>query len=129
MTTQRYTLSKTERLSWKRHIDNLFANGQSFVAFPLRVIFLPLNEPLPDAQAQLLISVPKKKFKRAVKRNRIKRQIRESYRLQKPELLASLTEKNKGMLIAFLYIDSEIHTFRQIEKSMSKAIRILQEKI
>jgi len=128
MTTKRYTLSKEERLSWKRYIDLLFAKGQSFIAFPLRVIFLPLEETLP-ARSNILISVSKKKFKRAVKRNRIKRQVRESYRVRKPELITSLELKNKSLLVAFLYVDKEIHTFREMEKAMSKAIRILQEKI
>lgn len=124
----RYTFPKEERLSWKRYIDLLFQQGQSFVAFPLRVIFLPLDEPLP-ARSSILISVSKKKFKRAVKRNRIKRQVRESYRLRKPELITSMVEKNKYLLVAFLYIDKELPTFQQMEKAMSKAIRILQEKI
>lgn len=127
-TKQGYTLSKEERLSWKRYIDQLFAEGQSFVAFPLRVIFLPLDQPLP-ARSAILISVAKKKFKRAVKRNRVKRQIRESYRLGKPELITSLEAKDKHLLVAFLYLDNEFHTFQQMEKAMSKAIRILREKI
>ena len=69
MTTKRYTLSKEERLSWKRYIDLLFEKGQSFVAFPLRVVYLPMEEEMP-ARASFLVSVPKKRFKRAVKRNR-----------------------------------------------------------
>lgn len=128
MTTERYTFSKEERLSWKRYIDLLFAKGQSFVAFPLRVIFLPVEDELP-APSSILISVPKKKFKRAIKRNRIKRQIRESYRVRKPDLIETLTEKKQNLLIAFLYIDNELHTFQEMEKAMSKAIRILREKI
>ena len=47
MTTKRYTLSKEERLSWKRYIDLLFEKGQSFVAFPLRVVYLPMEEEMP----------------------------------------------------------------------------------
>ena len=89
MTIRRYTLSKEERLSWKRYIDPLFAKGQSFVAFPLRVIYLPLEEEMP-ARASFLVSVPKKKFKRAVKRNLIKRQVREAYRTSKHQLLADI---------------------------------------
>lgn len=128
MTTKRYTFTKEERLSWKRYIDLLFAQGQSFVAFPLRVIFLPLDEPLP-ARSNILISVSKKKFKRAVKRNRVKRLVRETYRTRKPELITALEEKNRHLLVAFLFIDHELPTFPQMEKAMSKAIRILQEKI
>ena len=47
MVNRRYTLSKEERLSWKRYIDLLFAKGQSFVAFPLRVVYLPMEEEMP----------------------------------------------------------------------------------
>ena len=127
MTIRRYTLSKEERLSWKRYIDSLFAKGQSFVAFPLRVIYLPLEEEMP-ARASFLVSVPKKKFKRAVKRNLIKRQVREAYRVRKYELLDLLEAKGKRMLIAFLYIDKEIHPFTTMEKAMNKAINLLREK-
>lgn len=70
----------------------MFAGGsRSFSIFPLRVVWLPAEEL--DVQASILISVSKRRFKRAVKRNRIKRQIREAYRLNKQILLAPLTEK------------------------------------
>ena len=127
MKTKRYTLSKEERLSWKRYIDLLFQKGQSFVAFPLRVVFLPLDEELP-ARASILISIPKKKFKRAVKRNLLKRQVREAYRVRKYDLLEPLEAKNKSMLIAFLYLDKEIHPHTTMEKAMNKAIKVLLEK-
>lgn len=127
MTVRRYTLSKEERLSWKRYIDLLFAEGQSFVAFPLRVIYLMIEEETP-APVSILVSVPKKKFKRAVKRNRIKRQVREAYRIHKYDLIDPLVEKNKHILIAFLYLDKEIHPFATMEKAMLKAIRLLQTK-
>ena len=115
------------RLSWKRYIDLLFEKGQSFVAFPLRVVYLPMEEEMP-ARASFLVSVPKKRFKRAVKRNLIKRQVREAYRVRKYDLLEPLEAKNKGMLIAFLYLDKEIHPYAAMEKAMKKAIHILRDK-
>lgn len=128
MTDKRFTLSKEERLSWKRYIDLLFEKGQSFVAFPLRVIYLPVEQEMPAASS-ILISVSKKKFKRAVKRNKVKRQVREAYRLQKPELITHLEDRNKNLLIAFLYLDKEIHPHTTIEKAMRKTIALLKEKI
>ena len=125
MENKRYTLSKEERLSWKRYIDLLFEKGQSFVAFPLRVVYLPLEEEM-SAPVSILISVPKKKFKRAVKRNLIKRQVREAYRVRKYDLIDPLAEKNKCMLVAFLYLDKEIHPFADMEKAMAKAIKVLR---
>ncbi|MDR0430009.1 MAG: ribonuclease P protein component [Tannerellaceae bacterium] len=124
---RQYTFSKEERLSWKRHIDLLFEKGLSFVAFPLRVVYLPLEEKA-DTPVSILISVSKKKFKRAVKRNLIKRQIRETYRTQKYGLTDSLVEKEKSMFVAFLYLDKEIHSFSAMEKAMGKALKILHKK-
>ena len=128
MVNRRYTLSKEERLSWKRYIDLLFAKGQSFVAFPLRVVYLPVEEES-LAPVSILISVPKKKFKRAVKRNLIKRQIREVYRVRKYTLIDPLVEKNSRMLVAFLYLDKEIRSFAEMEKAMTKALTTLVNKV
>ena len=61
MVNRRYTLSKEERLSWKRYIDLLFAKGQSFVAFPLRVVYLPMVEEA-FAPVSKQVSVPQKEI-------------------------------------------------------------------
>lgn len=127
MTERKFTLSKEERLSYKRHIDLLFEKGQSFIAYPLRVIFLPMEEVM-SARVSIMISVPKKKFKRAVKRNLIKRQVREAYRLNKYDLIDPLTEKNKSMIVAFIYLDKEILTVVEINKAIRKAVTILKNK-
>lgn len=128
MAERGYTLSKAERLSWKRYIDLLFLRGQSFVAYPLRVVYLPVEETL-SVPVSFLVSVPKKKFKRAVKRNLVKRQVREAYRVRKQGLYDALTLSGKQLLVAFIYLDKEIASFSEMEKSMTKALRILQEKI
>ncbi len=126
MVNRKFTFPKQERLSWKRHIDLLFANGRSFVAFPLRVIYLPVEEDALPAPASVLISVPKKKFKRAVKRNLIKRRMREAYRIHKHDLFDALANNQQRMLVAFLYLDKEILPFSEIEKAMQKVLDILR---
>ena len=128
MIDRRQTLSKEERLSWKRHIDLLFAEGRSFISFPLRVVYLPVEEKELPSRVAIMASVPKKKFKRANKRNLIKRQIRESYRIHKYDLIDPLQEKGTSMLVAFLYVDKEIRSFAEIEKSMIKALKALKDK-
>ena len=122
------TLPKVERLNSRILIERLFTGGsKSLPAFPLRIVYMPVEgENLPAAT--ILISVPKKRFKRAVKRNRIKRQVREAYRMHKYDLWESLEAKDKRMLIAFLYVDNELHSSVTMEKAMTKAIRILREK-
>ena len=101
MIDRRHTLSKEERLSWKRHIDLLFAEGRSFISFPLRVVYLPVEEKELPSRVAIMASVPKKKFKRANKRNLIKRLIRESYRIHKYDLIDPLQEKGTSMRVAF----------------------------
>ena len=128
MIDRRQTLSKEERLSWKRHIDLLFAEGRSFISFPLRVVYLPVEEKELPSMGAIMASVPKKKFKRANKRNLIKRLIRESYRIHKYDLIDPLQEKGTSMLVAFLYVDKEIRSFAEIEKSMIKALKALKDK-
>ncbi|WP_080902660.1 ribonuclease P protein component [Parabacteroides sp. Marseille-P3160] len=121
------TLSKEERLFWKRSIDLLFAQGKSFMAYPLRVVYLPVEESA--APAAVMISVPKKRIKRAVHRNRIKRLVRETYRVRKHSLVKLLSDKNQSLYIAFLYVGNEVASFPLMESAMDKAIGILNEKI
>lgn len=128
MTTGRFTLPKEERLSRKRDVDQLFAKGRTFVAFPLRVVYLIVKGEF-LVPSSFLVSVSKKRFKRAVDRNRVKRQMREAYRVRKHELLEVLAGSDRRIWIAFLYMDKEIYPQVKIEKAMEKAIQILRRKL
>lgn len=99
------TLCKAERLNSKILIEKMFAGGsKSFSIFPLRVVYMPVENQ--DVQASILLSVSKKRFKRAVKRNRVKRQLREAYRMHKHQLLQILTDKQQQLAIAFIYLST-----------------------
>ena len=124
----RNTLCKAERLCSKIQIEKLFAGGsKSFSIYPLRVVFMPV-EKKEDALASILISVSKKRFKRAVKRNRVKRQIKETYRKNKHELLSFLEGKTEGMAIAFIYLSNEFVPTEEIEKKMKVILARIIEK-
>lgn len=126
----RYTFSKEEKLCYQKSIDRLFAKGKSFIAYPLRVIYFTEEEIEEEKQfAQVLISVPKRKFKRANKRNRIKRLVREAYRLNKQEYIHLLREQNLRLDIAFLYLKDELPTYEEIEKSILKTVTSLKDKL
>ena len=119
---------KQEHLCGDKRISRLFAEGEAFIAYPLRVVFR--TEPLAgNVPASVLVSVPKKRFKRAVKRNRLKRLMREGYRLNKQELAALLKDKGLHMDISFTYIADEVLEFAQIEKKMKAALQKLMATI
>ena len=113
------TLSKKQRLNGEIKIKTLFQKGNIIIAYPLRICYLSTN----DEDNQMMVSVPKKTFKRAVKRNLLKRRIREAYRLNKHILDQLTTEKGAHIQIAFSYISPDISSFEQIQHSVVKAFR------
>lgn len=122
------TLHKVERLDKKKIIEKMFAGGsRSFSVFPLRVVYLPVEEL--EADASILISVSKRRFKRAVKRNRVKRQIREAYRVNKHELLNILVERKCRLAIAFIYLSDQLVESSIIEDRIRIALVRITEKM
>ena len=123
----RHTFKKPERISYQREIDRLFNQGDAFISYPLRVVYLK-QKPFSGATVSVLIGVPKKKIRHAVKRNRMKRLIREAYRLNKNALIEYLREKESGLLIAFLFIGNKLCQWKEMEAAMRKVLDILKEK-
>lgn len=121
------TLRKPERLNRKKVIEKMFAGGsRSFSVFPLRVVYLPVEES--DAPVSILVSVSKRHFKRAVKRNRVKRQIREAYRMNKQELLSALAQRQSRLAVAFIYLSDELVDSSVIEERMKTALARIVER-
>ncbi len=123
------TLPKEERIYSKKLIDALFQGGhsRSMSAFPLRVVYMPLESatvlPTGKPQSKFLISVPKRCFKRAVKRNRVKRQVREAYRKHK-ELVAAYP-----VALAFIWLDSQLRTTEEVEAKVSNLLKRVGERL
>ncbi len=126
MPIQRHTLKKEERLKSRKIIQLLFSRGgQSFSSFPLRIMWTSLSSPDASPLIQIAISVPRRSFPSAVKRNRIKRQIRETFRLNKSWLYSKPEDSGKGYAIMFLYVAKEPLPYKDIEKAMRYAFRRL----
>jgi ribonuclease P protein component len=120
-----YTLKKEERLCNKKLIDELFHNGSSFLCYPFKASWLVANatQPFP---AQVLFAVSKKRFKRAVDRNRIKRISREAYRLNKQtHLYDRLKGSEKQIVLSLAYIGKELPEYDFAEKKMLKLLKQL----
>lgn len=128
MDRERFTFKKQERLSGEKRVDSLFEKGHSFIAYPLRVVYA-VTDITRSCPAAILVSVPKKKMKRAVQRNRIKRLVRESYRLNKSTLLSKLNNKGVAIDIAFIYLKEELSDFKLIQKAMQKALLQIGENL
>ncbi len=115
-----HTLSKDERLCSRKALEELFGGGhQSVSAYPIRAVFMPSEQP----GVRILVSVSKRYFKRAVKRNRIKRQLREAYRLQK-DVLQPL---DGGLDIAFLWTSADMLPTEKVFQKMRNILQRVRE--
>lgn len=118
------TLGKNERLKSKKKMDLLFAGGKSFAYSPIRVIWYSSSEPL-LFPAQVMFSVPKKSFKKATDRNRIKRMMREAYRLNKEILYEPLQKQGVYYLVAFLYTGKGICDWKKMQEILILSLQRL----
>lgn len=128
---QRYTLKKADKLKSRKTIEQLFKDGKSFSNFPFRVLW-KFNEASTDA-LQTGFAVSSKHFKKAVDRNRIKRLMREAYRLQKNELHSQLQQRQKQLTLFFIYVGNELPEYNFIfEKTrhvLGRLIKITDDNI
>jgi len=122
--TFKLSLSKQERLRNVKQIDFLFKNATSIKGFPLVFSYLLFEKPQ-QAQIQALFAAPKRNFKKAVDRNRIKRVMRDRLRLLKPELTEALN--GKYIQFALIYTSRELPDYLSIDKSLKKIILKLHD--
>jgi ribonuclease P protein component len=125
---ERHFFPKSERLCLKNDINRLFNSGLSFIAYPLRILYLS-ELAVSQSGVEVLTSVSKKRFKRAVHRNRIKRFISEAYRLKGNELKSAASQNDKRLYIAFMYISNVLPAYKDVETGMKKAMKMLENKI
>ena len=120
-TSVMYSFTKSERLCNKTLFQELIASKNSFVKYPYRIV-LKESSQKGEYPARIAISVSKKKFKRAVKRNYIKRLTREAYRLNKPEFYANIGPE-KTIDILFIYLDDQLPVYEKTEKAVKNALQ------
>ena len=147
MTAVRNTLCKEERLHGRNAIEQLFkkAGSKSMVAFPLRAVYAltrrdgdgtlsgedSTQEKSGVIRVKMLASVPKRQFKRAVKRNRVKRQIREAFRKNKHSIIDAVAgiDGNAELSVAFIWIDNSLHSSAEVENKVQRLLLRIEEKL
>lgn len=108
-------------------IEHIFAKGSSFQAFPLKVLFCYTSNS--DRFLQAGVTTSSRNFKKAVDRNRIKRVVREAYRLQKPFLHQQLSENGKSLAVFFIYTSKELPVSPIVYEKMGQLLQKLQTTI
>ncbi|MGZ3949637.1 MAG: ribonuclease P protein component [Flavisolibacter sp.] len=125
MAAKRFGFGRKEKLKSRKQIENLFLTGKSFSMFPLRVTYKFM--PSETSTIQVGVTAGKKYFKRAVDRNRLKRLIREAYRLQKADLTEVLKQKQQSAAVFFMYTGKTLSDFPLIKEATSKCLERLQK--
>lgn len=120
---------KREKLKSRKQIETLFAGGKSFAVSPVRVKYQILAKTDTAVAVQAGVSLSRRSFKRAVDRNRLKRLLREAYRLQKTALLQSAEEKERCLALFFIYTSKSIAPFEVIYTAMTQCLSGLQQKL
>ncbi len=130
--TGMFTFRKKERLCSRTLIEKLFhrEGSRSMAAFPLRLVYMRTADGGGNAPVQVLVSVPKRCFKRAVKRNRVKRQVREAYRKNKALLYEAVARSGgEGLALAFIWLDDKLWDTAKVEHKVVNLIQRLAEKL
>lgn len=125
-----HAFRKSERLKSRKLIKALFSKGKSFGVYPLRLVYMPVLDPPLPSPVQCTVSVPKRKFRRAVHRNRLRRQVREAWRLHKHKVYEAMQEQTTTYAFMVLYVAKEPLPYPEVEKSMRKIIeRFIQKEL
>jgi ribonuclease P protein component len=118
--TEKLTLGKNERLKSRKLIEQLFSEGNKFGISPFRIFYLYKEEK--KMLLQFGVGVSSRNFKKSVDRNRIKRMIREAYRIQKLLLQNALKDKNGALHIFIIYTGKEIPEYAEVHNKMKKVL-------
>jgi ribonuclease P protein component len=130
-----FTYQKIDKLKSRKQTQHLFSTGQAINVFPIRLIYTiePIaastNTPSLRSLLQAGVGAPSRTFRKAVQRNRVKRLLREAYRLEKPNFLSQATLDNKRVNLFFLYTDASVLTQVEIQAKVKEALALLVIKL
>ena len=130
-----FTYQKLDKLKSRKQTQFLFSKGQAITVFPIRLVYtieIIDNTTSTTHSSSLLqagVGAPSHTFKKAVHRNRVKRLLREAYRLEKPSFVNQAALENKKVNLFFLYTDTLVLTQAEIQAKVKEALALLLTKL
>jgi ribonuclease P protein component len=132
-----FTYKKQDKLKSRKQTQHLFSKGQFIHAAPIKLIFtleaveMNVNQVATeqDGIVQAGVGAPSRTFRKAVQRNRVKRLLREAYRLEKPHFIEQLSIANKRLNLFFLYTDAQVLAQLEIQAKVKEALTLLVKRI
>ena len=123
-----FTYQKADKLKSRKQTQHLFSKGQSMNAFPIKLIYT-IESIQENGQLQAGVGAPSRTFRKAVARNKVKRLLREGYRLEKPTFITGTALQGKRVNLFFLYTDATVLSQLEIQEKIKQLLSRLSEKL
>jgi ribonuclease P protein component len=130
--TNKFTYQKKDKLKSRKQMQFLFSKGTAINMHPIRLLYTIEKEEagiFSNGLLQAGVGAPSRQFRKAVKRNKVKRLLREGYRLEKPNFTNSINLTNTRLNLFFLYVDANVQTQQEIQATIKLLLQKLADKL
>ena len=130
--TNKFTYQKKDKLKSRKQMQFLFSKGTAIAMHPIRLLYTIEKEEagiFSNGLLQAGVGAPSRQFRKAVQRNKVKRLLREGYRLEKPNFTNSISITNTRLNLFFLYVDANVQTQQQIQATIKLLLQKLSDKL
>ena len=130
--SKNFTYQKKDKLKSRKQLQFLFSKGTAITMHPIRLLYTIEKAEagiFPNGLLQAGVGAPSRQFRKAVQRNKVKRLLREGYRLEKPNFTNSINLTNTRLNLFFLYLDAHVQTQQQIQATINLILQKLADKL